>query len=178
MNLAYIPNSITILRIVGTFGFIFTKPLTKWFYIIYFFTGITDVLDGFLARKLKVASDFGAKLDSVADLFFNITMILKILPLLIDILPGFIWYVVGLIAVIRITCYVVAAAKFKKFASLHTIMNKMTGFVIFTVPFFANTEFLVPVCMLICAMGVIATTEELFIHIKTKNYKNNVKTIL
>ena len=178
MKLAYIPNCITILRIVGTFGFIFTKPLTKWFYIIYFFTGITDVLDGFLARKLKVTSEFGAKLDSVADMLFNTTMIVKILPVLIDMLPVYIWYAVGLIAVIRIACYVVAAVKFKKFASLHTIMNKVTVFIIFTVPFFANTKFLVPVCMIICAMGIIATTEELFIHIKTRDYKNNVKTIL
>lgn len=178
MNVAYIPNCITILRIVGTFGFIFTKPLTKWFYIVYFFTGITDVLDGFLARKLKVTSEFGAKLDSVADTLFNMTMIVKILPVLIQVLPQYIWYAVGLIALIRIACYVLAAAKFKKFASLHTIMNKITVFFVFTVPFFANTKFLVPLCMLICVMGIIATAEELFIHIKTKDYKNDVKSIL
>ena len=178
MNVAYIPNSITFLRILGTIGFIFTKPFTKWFYLVYFFTGITDVLDGFLARRLKVTSSFGAKLDSVADLFFNTTMIVKILPLLIELLPRYIWFAVGAIAVLRIACYVVAAGKFKEFASLHTIMNKATVFLVFTVPFFAKTSFLVPLCLVICLMGIVATGEELLIHIKTKDYKNDVKTIL
>ena len=178
MNVAYIPNSITILRILGTMGFIFTKPFTKWFFLVYFFTGVTDVLDGFLARRLKATSNFGAKLDSVADLFFHITMIVKILPFLIEMLPVYIWFVVGIIAILRIVCYIVAAGKFKEFASLHTIMNKATGVLIFTVPFVAKTSLLIPVCIIVCVMGIVATSEELLIHIKTKDYKNDVKTIL
>ena len=37
---------------------------------IYTFAGLTDVLDGWLARKTGRASEFGARLDSVADLLF------------------------------------------------------------------------------------------------------------
>lgn len=178
MNVAHIPNIITALRIVGTFGFMFTEPLGKWFYIIYFFTGVTDVLDGFLARKLNVASELGAKLDSVADMLFNITMIVKILPVLLVLLPHFVWYAVGFIALMRIASYVASAVKFKKLASLHTMMNKITGFMIFTVPFFISTPVIIPLCVTICAMGIVATVEDFFIHLKRKEYSTDVKTII
>ena len=78
MNAAYIPNIITALRIAGTFGLIFTKTFSPVFYIVYFFTGITDFFDGFLARRLKVTSEFGAKLDSIADMFFDMSPLISL----------------------------------------------------------------------------------------------------
>ncbi len=178
MNAAYIPNIITALRMVGTFGLIFTKTFSPVFYIVYFFTGVTDVLDGFLARKLKVTSEFGAKLDSVADMLFNITMIIKILPALIVVLPVFIWYLVGAIVLLRVASYVVSAVKFRKIASLHTIMNKITVFLVFVVPFFVHTQIVVGLCTLICSLGILATVEDLFINIRKKEYSTDVKTII
>lgn len=178
MNAAYIPNIITALRIAGTFGLIFTKTFSPVFYIVYFFTGVTDVLDGFLARKLKVTSEFGAKLDSVADVFFNITMIIKILPALLVALPVFIWYLVGAIVLLRVASYVVSAVKFRKIASLHTIMNKITVFLVFVVPFFVHTQIAVGLCTLICVLGILATLEDLFINIRKKEYSTDVKTII
>lgn len=178
MNVAYIPNCITALRIVGTFGLIFTTPFSLVFYIVYSFTGITDVLDGFIARKLKVASEFGAKLDSVADVLFNLTMIIKILPALLELLPTFIWFLVGVIIALRVASYVVSAVKFRKIASLHTIMNKVTVFLVFVVPFFVHTPVIVGLCTLICVLGIVATLEDLFIHIRKKEYSTDVKTII
>lgn len=178
MNAAYIPNIITGLRIVGTFGMIFTKTFSPVFYIVYFFTGITDFLDGFLARKLKVTSEFGAKLDSVADLFFDITMIIKILPALLLVLPAFVWYLVGAIVLMRVASYIVSAVKFRKMASLHTIMNKITGFLVFLVPFFIHTKLGVALCTLICVLAIIAAVEDLGINIGKKEYSTDVKTII
>ena len=178
MNVAHIPNCITILRLVGTFILIFTEPFTSLFYGVHIFTGLTDAIDGFLARKLKVTSDFGAKLDSVADVFFNCTLIIKILPALIELLPNIIWYAVGLIVALRIASYVIAAVKFRKFSSLHTIMNKIAAVLIFTVPFFIHTSFIVPLCAIICILGILAILEEICIHIMKKEYKSNVMTIV
>ena len=67
-KLKNLPNSITVMRMVGTVSLLFTKPMSLCFYIVYTITGLTDVLDGFFARKFKVTSDFGAKLDSIAAL--------------------------------------------------------------------------------------------------------------
>lgn len=178
MNAAYIPNIITALRIVGTFGLIFTKTFSPVFYIVYFFTGITDFFDGFLARRLKVTSEFGAKLDSIADMFFDITMIIKILPALLLVLPVFIWYLVGAIVLMRVASYIVSAIKFHKMASLHTIMNKITGFLVFLVPFFIHTQIGVGLCTLICVLAIIAAVEDLCINIGKKEYATDVKTII
>ena len=90
-KLKHLPNCITALRIVGTAALIFTKPMSIWFYIVYCLTGITDVLDGFIARKFKLTSEFGAKLDSIADLLFYTVMGIMIMPVLLETLPLSLW---------------------------------------------------------------------------------------
>ena len=57
LNVAY---CITLLRIAGTVLLLALKPLSTEFFIVYALTGVTDILDGWIARKLKIADDFGA----------------------------------------------------------------------------------------------------------------------
>ncbi len=67
-----IPNQITLLRIllIPVFMLVFYLPL-EWNNIfacaIFAFAGMTDFLDGYLARKLNQTSSLGAFLDPVAD---------------------------------------------------------------------------------------------------------------
>ena len=61
-----IPNFITVLRIIGTFALLFLSPAELSFLIIYLVCGLTDILDGWLARKLKVTSVMGSRLDTAA----------------------------------------------------------------------------------------------------------------
>ena len=96
-KLKNLPNSITVMRMVGTVSLLFTKPMSLLFYIVYCITGLVDVLDGFFARKLKVSSDFGAKLDSIADLLFYSVMIILLIPVLWEKLHKSIWVAVVLI---------------------------------------------------------------------------------
>lgn len=65
-----IADCITVCRIVGTLILSVLRPLSLVFFFVYTLTGLTDVLDGWIARKTKTASDFGAKLDSIADMLF------------------------------------------------------------------------------------------------------------
>ena len=53
------PNICTMLRIVGTVGLLLIRPLTLPFYLLYTFCGITDVLDGTIARATNSTSEFG-----------------------------------------------------------------------------------------------------------------------
>ncbi|MBS0289527.1 MAG: CDP-diacylglycerol--glycerol-3-phosphate 3-phosphatidyltransferase [Proteobacteria bacterium] len=67
-----IPNGITAARIllIPCFVIAFYLPITKGGVItaaIFCLAGVTDWLDGFLARKLNQTSRFGAFLDPVAD---------------------------------------------------------------------------------------------------------------
>lgn len=166
-----IANCITSLRIVGTFSLLFTESFSMPFYVIYTLCGVTDILDGFVARLTKSTSEFGAKLDSVADLFFYAIMIIKGFPTLWERLPLWVWYIALAAALIRIASYAIAAVKYKRFASLHTYMNKLTGIVIFTVPYFVLFGGLTAVCTAVCIIALLAGGEELIIHFRQESYK-------
>lgn len=163
MNL---PNCITAARMIGTLCLIPVQSLSPAFYGLYTLTGLTDVLDGWIARKMGSASQLGAKLDSLADLIFYAMMLIKIFPILRTRLPVEIWYTVAVVLLLRLSAYLVAAVKFRKFASLHTYMNKLTGAAVFCVPYVISLPFAVPFCWAACGIAVIASGEELLIHLR------------
>ncbi len=175
-KLKNLPNFITCLRIVGTVCLLFIKPESLWFYAVYLFSGATDIVDGFIARKMGLTSALGAKLDSVADLLFYAVMLLRIFPRLLAALPMWIWICVALVLAVRIAAYIAAAIKYKRFASLHTYLNKVTGGAVFAVPFIMLTPIATALCAVVCAIGFSASLEELVIHIVSDEYKP-VKTI-
>lgn len=168
-----IPNCITLLRMVSTVIMAFLEPLSKEFFAVYTFAGITDILDGFIARITKTVSKFGAKLDSVADLLFYAVMLLKILPSLGKILPWYIWLAVGIVLLLRLCAYAAAAVKEKQFAAHHTILNKITGFTVFCVPYILPLSCAAQLCWIPCIIGGLASTEEILI--QTTPYGNRYK---
>lgn len=174
-KLKYLPNCITALRIVGTAALIFTKPMSIWFYIVYCLTGITDVLDGFIARKFKLTSEFGAKLDSIADLLFYTVMGIMIMPVLLETLPLSLWCGVITVIALRLASYITAAIKFKRFASTHSILNKLTGAAVFSIPFILLLSFEVPICWVICIISGVSSSHELVTHLSSKTYKTKVR---
>ena len=76
----YIADIITMSCMAGTILLAFLRPLSAGFFLVYTLTGLTDVLDGWIARMTKTASDFGAKLDSIADLLFYTVMLIRLFP--------------------------------------------------------------------------------------------------
>lgn len=128
-------NMITCVRIISTFVMIFTDDIDAAFYTAYIVAGLSDVVDGFVARKLKITSEIGSKLDSIADLFFFTTMMIKIWPYLVKFLPKFVWFVIWTTVGIRIFIYTVIGFIKKKFISTHNILNKITGAAMFLLPF-------------------------------------------
>ena len=173
-----VPNSITFLRILGTIVLLFIKPLSVLFFVIYAFTGLTDVLDGFVARKTGTQSDFGAKLDSVADLLFYTVMMIKILPVLIKEMPKLIWCFVALVLAVRLASYLVAACKYHRFSSMHTYLNKLTGAAVFILPFMLITPVKTFYAFFAVCLGITASLEELIIHFKSESYHASVKSLL
>ena len=173
-----IPNYITALRIIGTVLLIFIKPLSSLFYIVYTICGISDALDGFIARRTETATDFGARLDSIADLLFYAVMLIKIFPILLLRLPTEIWYIVSATVIIRLISYILAAVKYHRFAALHTYMNKFTGLLVFTVPYVLSFSVSTAFCFITTVVAGIASLEELLIHILSKQYNANIKTII
>lgn len=74
-----IPNCITVFRLLLVFVFIFlflSDIENKSFYCVVTFvlSGISDALDGFLARRFQVVSNFGKLMDPLADKLMQITV--------------------------------------------------------------------------------------------------------
>lgn len=168
---------ITLLRIFGTILLLILKPLSVKFFLVYALTGITDVLDGWVARRLKITDDFGAKIDSVADLLFYAVMLFRVLPILWALLPIEIWYAVAVVFGLRISAYITAAIKYRRFTSLHTYLNKLTGLAVFLIPFFLVTDYTVSFCWAVFVIALTSSSEELIIHLRHKDYCPNVKSV-
>lgn len=170
-----VPNCITSLRIIGTLCLIFIAPFSPAFYIIYTLCGVSDVLDGWIARATNSISEFGSKLDSIADLLFYIVTIIKLLPTLWRLLPTWIWYMVGGIVILRIASYTAAAIKFRHFSSMHTKLNKVTGAATFLFPYFLVLPCAAAYCFIVCALALLSSAQELVLHISRKEYQPNRK---
>ena len=72
-----IANYISISRIIMSILLIITKTFSIPFYIIYIYSGLSDMVDGFVARKYNITSEIGAKIDSIADIVFILVAIVK-----------------------------------------------------------------------------------------------------
>lgn len=172
------PNCITAVRIIGAFVMMFTTIFTKEFYIIYTLCGITDVLDGFVARMTKKTTEFGAKLDSVADLLFYGTMLVKLLPEMLKAMPNAMPVMIASLLMLRICSYLIAAFRYKKFASLHTYMNKASGFFCFIMPYMINFIPQNVVYSIVYGVALAAGLEELLIHSSAQNYTRGNRTVI
>ena len=170
-------DTITALRIVAS---LFLLPLpanSVAFFLVYTLAGVTDGLDGWMARKTGTASDFGARLDSVADLLFYGILLVRLFPVLWLGLPGAIWYAVIGIFLVRLLSYTVAAVKYRRFASLHTWLNKLTGGVVFLLPYVLAVSTGATYCWAVCILAFAASLEEFMIHLCCPHYRGDRKSI-
>ena len=124
-----IPNIITALRILGAVFLLFIYPASVAFWVIYGLCGISDMLDGYLARKMNAESRTGAVLDSVADICFVAFCAIRLIPVVQ--IPTWLWIWAGVIVAIKITNQVSALIVSRRFCFPHTKANKLTGLLLF-----------------------------------------------
>lgn len=125
----HIPNVISAFRIIGAIFLLFFYPASVAFWVIYGLCGISDVLDGYMARKLHAESKTGALLDSVADIFFVACCAIRLLPIVQ--IPTWLWIWAAVIVAIKIVNQVSALIVCKRFCFPHTKANKLTGLLLF-----------------------------------------------
>ena len=125
-------NSITLLRIFCAAALLFCEALSPAFYVFYVIAGVTDMVDGAVARKTGTVSELGAGLDTAADFVLLAVCLLKLLPVLA--LPAWLLIWIAVIALIRIVNLVSGLAVRKRIVVLHTVMNRITGLLLFALP--------------------------------------------
>lgn len=164
-----IANYISISRAIMSIMLAITETFSIAFYIIYIYCGISDILDGLIARKSKNESKIGARLDSVSDIIFVIVAMIKILPILNLTNEIIIWLVfIVLIKIINVIC---SYFYYKKIVLPHTIANKITGFILFIALFIIVNTNVIIFEIIICSIATFAAVQEGH-YIRTKNYNS------
>lgn len=171
----YIANSITAVRIAVAVLMLFTSPLSVPFFVLYTIGGVSDMVDGTVARRFGTVGSFGARLDSVADLLFFLSAAIKLLPTLWNALPVFALWAVCIIAGIKCITAFYVAVKFRRPCFLHTHMNKLTGAAVFLLPYFFRVGCFAVLIYVVCAVAFLAATEELVCAVRMKEYNPEIK---
>ena len=121
----YIINGITLYRIIAApilLVLLFTKQydIFKWLLGVSFFT---DLIDGHLARKYKVTSIMGTKLDSIGD---DLTVLVGLIALFVlrfeFIKQHIIIFLILLVLFLAQTTY--AFIRYRKMTNFHTFLAK------------------------------------------------------
>lgn len=151
---------------MGAFGLLFPNVGSVAFWVIYFACGLSDMVDGFLARKLHCESKTGALLDSLADLAFVVSSCIKLIPVLA--LPHWLWFWGAVIVVIKVINQIFAMVMYKKCLFPHTLANKAAGILLFVgVPLTVFLESVVPMVMIAVVATFAAVQEGHFIRTRS-----------
>ena len=151
-------NIITIIRILCSIAILFCPVFSVAFYSLYITAGLSDMIDGWVARKTNTVSDFGSKLDTVADVILVIVCLIKLL-LVIDI-PLWLYVWIGVIALIKVVNIVSGYVIQKQFVAVHSVMNKVTGVLLFVFPLTLSFIDLKHSATVVCIFATFAAIQE------------------
>ena len=153
-----IPDLLSMSRIVLCLPLLIVDAMTIPFWVIYLIAGLTDILDGFLARRWGVESKFGARLDSLADFVFVLVVGYKLFPWLR--LPATLWMMIGLIALVKVINAISSFMVKHRIEFLHTKANKLTGFLLFIGMMAIGQSYFVSVAWAIACIALFAAIQE------------------
>ncbi len=172
-----LPNALSCLRIAIslTLPFITGRPIL--FAVAYVLSGITDALDGYLARRFNAQSALGARLDTMGDIVFFIAALVVILPLLMG--DPTVLICIAVITAVRVANIVITKIKFKQWSGMHTLGNKITGLLLFVA---------LPACVLlgripayvsvpVCTAALLSALEESVILLTVHAYDPNRRSL-
>ena len=154
----HIANILTACRIIGSILLLFFPAFSVAFYIIYLFCGFSDMIDGTIARKTNSISKFGGQLDTIADLVFAVVSMIRLLPAIR--LPQWLWIWCDIIAIIKLGNIIWGYVSKKQFVSLHTIMNKATGLLLFLLPLTTSFLELKYTAIVVCSIATFSAIQE------------------
>ena len=165
-------NIITCSRMAFSAAILFCPALSPAFYVLYIAAGLSDMIDGAVARKTGKVSELGSRLDTVADLAFTAVCLIKLLPVMR--LPAFLYIWIAVIAVIKFTNIAVGYFRQKKLVAVHSILNKATGGLLFLFPLtpaFINLKYGAAV---ICAAATTAAVYEGYIIRSGRTFRRQI----
>lgn len=161
VSVRWIPNALSALRLILAVTLLFLAPLSPVFIAAYLASGLTDLLDGFIARRFGFVSRLGASLDSFADMVFYFVLLVVFVPIVA--MPGWaVYWIAGIVAV-RLLSLLIGFLKYRALAILHTIANKVTGLAVFCFPLLLRPVGIATTMAIVGAIASISAIEEIAI---------------
>ena len=119
------------------------------------------MIDGAVARKTGTVSEFGSRLDTIADIVFVAVCLIKVIPVL-DV-PVWLYIWITIIAFIKMANIAVGYIRQKEFISVHSLMNKMTGGLLFVFPLTLVYMDLRYSATVVCMVATVAAIQEWYL---------------
>ena len=118
------------------------------------------MIDGAIARKMGEVSEFGAKLDTAADFLFMLVCSIKILPIMH--IRVWLWVWIIIVALIKMLNIALVFIRKKKLISIHSMLNKTTGFALFLLPLSLSFVEIFYSVAAICILATLAVIQEVY----------------
>ena len=176
-NVLNIPNLLSLYRLIvfpliAWFAF---KEMETWFVVFICISLVTDILDGFLARRFGLVTKFGAALDNLADLGTYILALYGIYQFKWDVIQPHAWLLYLFLFIFAFS-YIVSFVRFGKIPGLHLYSGVSAGYVqgIFLFVLFA-WGFIDWFYYLAMTWGVLAYTEKTLVLFNLDDIRANTK---
>ena len=151
-------NAVTFFRMAAGIVLLLCPVFSPAFYVFYIAAGLSDMLDGFVARKKDTVSELGARLDTMADFVLVVVCLIKLLPVLR--IPAWLYGWIGIIALIKVMNIISGFAAQKKLVTVHSVMNKATGALLFLLSLTISTVPVKTSVIVVCAAATFAAIQE------------------
>ena len=116
------------------------------------------MIDGTVARKTNSVSEFGSKLDTVADFVLVVVCLIKLIPVMV--IPKWLYLWIAIIAFIKVINVISGYMVQKKFVAVHSVMNKVTGALLFILPLTLSTIDLKYSAIVVSMVATFAAIQE------------------
>ena len=155
----HIPNIITLSRIPMAVALPFVQSSPAIFWTLYLLCGLSDILDGAVARLTGTVSRLGERLDTLADIVFVAVWMVLFIPAIN--VGRWLWIWIGIIAFIKVMNVISGLAMKKGFVAKHTLANKASGILLFLLPIILLWEVIkVPYIILVSLLATFAAVQE------------------
>ena len=184
-DLKTIPNMLSISRLILIPAmlipsyFIQDEQQARFVFLIMFIViGVTDKLDGTLARYLNQTTALGAKLDTVADMVFYPLIALWLYRFESGVVGEW-WNLVYFLLALYFVKMIVGRMKFGYIPAFHTIGAKTfsASLYFFMILSIQSPEFAKTIFPLLCVIGYINQLEETYILLTRDSVDENIKSV-
>ena len=172
----HVPNALTIFRLFMVIPMFLFEPLSAPFMTAYILGGASDIIDGPIARKFNVATQFGAALDGGVDLVFLFVALFRIAPMIE--FSSWLWIWIGIAIFAKLLGTVIGYIRHKQVIFLHTLIGK---FFMLNLLFFPVYYLFFPADPILIVLLVLVTfiaLEDIYINSTSTEVDLNHKGIL